>query len=175
MLQTIVETIPRNPIVDTGPLFDFLLWRFSDSFRVPSLLSQLRYLINDPYKRSVQWYFTVSKPITTSPEVIAEIHLHAERKLNRPHLGRFWKFAQEQLRELGLSEKLVELLQMDGNILSSLGPTDTALLHIAAVSTHLNKPVFTEDAQLAGKCRERQVSVLRIAEVLSIWQQHGSK
>jgi hypothetical protein len=170
-----MQSIPRNPIVDTGPLFDFLLWQFSGLSKTPNLLSGLRYLTTDLYKESIQWYFTVAKPITTCPEVIAEIHGHAERLLDRSRLGNFWRFAKELLTELGLSEKLVELVGMDGQTLSSIGPTDTALLHVALVSPNSSQPVFTEDGKLAGQCRKNQVSVLTIGEVLSIWQQYGTK
>ena len=170
-----MQSIPRHPIVDTGPLFDFLLWRFSVSFKMPTLSPKLIYLTNDFYKKSIQWYFTVAKPITTCPEVIAEIHRHAQEKLQNRNLGSFWKFAQEELIELVLSEKLVELVRMDGEILSSLGPTDTALIHIASDSPNLSQPVFTEDSKLAGQCRKKQLSVLRIDDVLSAWQQYGTK
>ncbi len=170
-----MQSIPRNPIVDTGPLFEFLLWRFSESFRIPTLLSGLRYLKTDTSKKSVQWYFTVAKPITTCPEVIAEVHRHAEGILRGSRLGDFWRLAQKELTELGLGEKLVELVQMDGDILSFFGPTDTALLHIGLLSRNFNQPVFTEDHELARECRKKGVSVLRIPEVLSIWQQYGTK
>jgi hypothetical protein len=76
---------------------------------------------------------------------------------------------------LGLSEKLVELVQMDGDILLSFGPTDTALLHIAGFSPDSSQPVLTEDGKLAGQCRKKQLSVLGINDVLSIWQQYGAK
>lgn len=170
-----MQSIPRNPIVDTGPLFDFLLWQFSVRSRISSLSSELRYLKNDLYKRSVQWYLGEAKPITTCPEVIAEIHRHAEQKLRQPHLGSFWKFAQQELTELGLNEKLVELVQMNGDMLSSLGPTDTALLQIASAAPNSSQRVFTEDGDLIGQCRKKGVSVLRISDILSIWQQYGSQ
>jgi len=125
-----MHSIPRYPIVDTGPLFDFLLWRFSELVNVPALLSNLRYLKTDIYRRSLEWYFSVAKPITTCPQVIAEIHQHAER-MHGIHLGDFWRHAQKELSSLGLSETLVKLLEMDSDTLSLLGPTDTAFLHIA--------------------------------------------
>lgn len=168
-----MQPMLRNPIVNTDVLFDFLLWQFSVSFKMPTLSSKLRYLTNDFYRESVRWYFTFAKSIITCPEVIAEIHRHAEGILRGHKLGDFWRFAKEQLAELGLSEKLVELVQMDGDILSSFGPTDTALLHIARLSP--NQPVFTEDGKLAGECRKKEVGVLRIADVQSIWQQYVGK
>lgn len=173
-----METIPRNPIVDTGPLFDFLLWRFSESFKTPSLLSKLIYLQNESYRKSVSWYFRVAKPITTCPEVIAEVHRHAEKNLcegGKVTLGHFWRFAQQELTELRLSEELVQLVQMDKDTLSSLGPTDTALLKIASIASNLHQPIFTEDGPLTGLCQKKQVRFLRIAEVLSIWQQFAGK
>jgi len=170
-----MNAIPRNPIVDTGPLFDFLLWRFSDFSKTPTLLCKLRYLTNDPRKEAVKWYFTKAKPITTCPEVIAEIHRHAEDRLRAPHLGNFWRLAQTELTELGLNEKLVELVQMDRDTLSYFGPTDTALFQLVSSSHSPSQPIFTVDANLAGQCRKKQVRVLGIDEVLSIWQQFGTQ
>ncbi len=169
-----MQWIPQHPIVDTGPLFDFLLWRFSVSFGMPTLLSKLRYLRESFYKDSVQWYFSKAKPITTCPQVIAEIHHHAQ-ELGGRILGNFWRFGQKELIELGLSEEMVKLEQMEGDTLSSFGPTDTALLHIAYLSSDPGQPIFTEDTRLAGECRKKQLKVLSIAEVLSIWQQYGTK
>jgi len=170
-----VETILRNPIVDTGPLFDFLLWRFSDSRNIPSLGSGLRFLRNEFEKKSTRWYLKVAKPVTTCPEVIAEIHRHAEGKLRGGSLGDFWRFAQQELIGLELSEHLAPVTDMDSQTLSSLGPTDTALLQIAGAAPDLSQPVLTEDNHLAGQCRKKQVKVLRIADVVSMWQQYGSE
>lgn len=168
----IVETILRNPIVDTGPLFDFLLWRFSDSLNIKT--SRLRYLNTDLYKKSTHWYLTIAKP-KTCPEVIAEIHRHALSSLKGRRLGEFWRFAQQELITLGLSEQLVTVAEMDSQTLSSLGPTDTALLQIASTAPDSSQPVMTEDTHLAGQCRKKQVKVLRITDVVGMWQQFGSK
>ncbi len=171
----IMNSIPRNPIVDTGPLFDFLLWQYSIYSRIPNLIPKLRYLTYDSRMKSAQWYFGVAKPITTCPEVIAEIHRLAEGKLEGRNLGSFWRFVQAELRELGLSEKMVELVKMEGDTLSDFGPTDTALLYIADLSSGLGLPVFTADYKLAGQCRKRQLSVLDMDEVLSLWQQYEGR
>jgi len=150
------------------------LWRFSESVSVPTLLSNLRYLRTDIYRKSLQWYFSVAKPIATCPEVIAEIHQHAER-MRGVRLGDFWRHAQKELSSLGLSETLVKLLEMDSDTLSLLGPTDTALLHIASLSPNLSQPIFTEDTKFAGQCRKRQVNVLGISNVQNIWEENVTK
>ena len=174
-----MQSIPRHPIVDTGPLFDYLLWRFSDSIRNISaqltynLIAKLIYLTDDPSKKSLQWYFSVAKPITTSPHVISEIHRHAEQALRGLYLKNFWQFAQKELKDLGLDEKLVELVHMNGETLSFFGPTDTALLQIAA-NSH-TQSIFTEDTRLAGQCRKREVNVLSITQATTLWKEYGSR
>lgn len=171
-----MQSLPRYPIVDTGPLFDFLLWRFSDSIKNPRLSEAGRYLKSYSDKRSLQWYFTVAKPIITCPQVIAEIHRHAqENKLRGLYLERFWRFAQSELKNLGLDENLIKLADMDSEILSALGPTNTALLQMACNSPDLSRPILTEDFRLAGQCRKREVSVLNIAQITALWQEFGSK
>lgn len=167
-----MKSIPKNPIIDTGPIFDFLILRFSESFKTVNLT--YRYLKNDYQKKAILWYLNVAKPVTTCPHVITEIHRHAEQNLRGQMLGNFWRLAQKELVALGLCERLVELVQMDGDILSSFGPADTALLHLATMP-YTSNPIFTEDGKLKGECRRKEISFLGIDEVLSIWQQFGSK
>ncbi len=169
-----MQTFPRSAIVDTGPLFDFLLWQLSESRRIPNLLPRLTYLNRDHYRRSVRWYFGVARPLVTCPQVIAEIHRLAQEVLRGPRLGDFRRFAQHELTTLRLSEQLVELITMDADLLSQLGPTDTAILQIGDSSRSSRRPVFTEDGELAMRCRRMQVGVLRVADVLTIWQQYGT-
>jgi hypothetical protein len=168
-------TIPRQPIVDTNLLFDFLLWRFSDSLQIPSLLSELSYLRTRHYKVSLQWYFRIALPVTTCPEVIAEIHGHAKRKC-RGRLGQFWRFAKTELGELGLNEELIPVGVMDTDLLANLGPTDAALVHLSSLHKTEKRPILTEDSKLAGLCRSRELSaIMTMSDVLSMWQEHGSK
>lgn len=64
---------------------------------------------------------------------------------------------------------------MESNVLSSFGPTDTALIHLARLSDNLSQPVFTEDYKLIGECRKKEVKVITLSEILSLWQENGSK
>lgn len=38
-----------------------------------------------------------------------------------------------------------------------------------------NGSIFTEDTKLDGQCRKEGISVLRLGEVITFWQQFGSK
>jgi hypothetical protein len=122
----------------------------------------------------VLWYLPLAKPITSSPEVIAEIHGLAIRHRPRLPLQGFWEFAQNELSQLGLDEVLVKLADMKTPLLSSLGPTDTSLLQIAQLPTSFRRLVFTEDAKLRDQCQEKEIEVLTVSEVLSLWQQYGT-
>src|SRR5437870_2580920 len=125
--------IPRNPVIDTTLLLDFLVWRFSVSFGRPNIASQLQYLKTDGERAAMEWYLSSAKPVITSPGVIAEIHglVQSRIGLRQPLIGSFWEFAREELLRLGLDEELVRLLEMDSGTLSVFGPTDTAILKIA--------------------------------------------
>jgi hypothetical protein len=109
----------------------------------------------------------------TSPHVIAELHGHAEKRLRGGYLSRFWELARTELMQLGLQEETTALLEMDGGVLASLGPTDTSLLHVALRLRELSRPVLTEERILAGQCQKKNVPVLRLADVLTLWQQHA--
>ena len=90
-------------------------------------------------------------------------------------LKNFWKIAQSELAELGLNEELIKVAAMDSDLLSALGPTDTALLHLGILYQTQKQPILTEDTKLAGHCRKRELSIMTINDVLSVWQENGSK
>lgn len=115
----------------------------------------------------------VGHPIMTSPHVIAELHGHAQKRFNNVQLSRFWVSARTDLMQLGLQEETTALLAMDGEVLPVLGPTDTSLLHVALRLREVSRPVLTEDGALAGQCQKKNVPVLRLADVLTLWQQHA--
>ncbi len=161
--------IPKSPVIDTNVLFDFLVWRFSVSFSLPEIASELRHLRTADQRDAVAWYLSWAKPIITSPEVIAELHgrVTRDKKLRQPRLGSFWTFAQQELRQLELDEELMKLLEMQPATLAHFGPTDTGVLGIAARD---RRPVLTEDGKLRSRCLEEQIKVVSVDEILAFRQ-----
>lgn len=169
-----MDTIPRVPIVDTGPLFDFLWLRYCEDYHRRDLLSGLRYLTSSDLREAIRWYFGIAKPILTCPQVIAEVHNHAMKRLGNDKLQEFWKIAHKELIELELDEDLVRLLEMDSEILCTFGPTDTALISMA-VRRQMSHPVLTMDGKVIGHCRRKEIKVLSLGEIIHLKQQLGSK
>ena len=160
--------IPKRPVIDSGPLFESLLWRFSESFDQPDLISRPQYLKTSDDRAALAWYLPLAKPIVTSPEVIAEIHgrVTREARLRQPRLGDFWKFSQKELSQLGLAEELVKLVEMEPEILSRFGPTDTSLIRLGS---QFRRPVLTEDGPLGARCKQERLEVLTTSDILSLF------
>ena len=172
-----IDILRKNPIVDTGPLFDFLIWKFSETKKLEYLIKKLKYLHFKHRRIAVDWYLNFAKPILISPEVIAEINRHAQSvaDLSKPQMEIFWAFSQSELRHLGIDEEMIKLLDMKTEILKKFGPTDTALFHLAQRPENIGKPVFTQDGKLRALCKTNEIHVLDVGEVLSLWQSTGSK
>lgn len=170
-----MNTIPQNSIVDTGPLFDFLIWKFSETTRVKCLIEKLEYLKSDQLRRATQWYLGIAKPILICPGVIAEINglARSSAELSNSQMGPFWTFSQEELRQLGIDEKMIKLVDMNPDVLKSYWPIDTAIFHLAQREENIGKPVFTEDKRLRNLCVQKEIKVLGVYEVLSLWQNYG--
>ena len=59
---------------------------------------------------------------------------------------------------------------MDTHTLTSLGPTDTAILETAARMG----AVLTEDTRLAGLCAKKNVDVLRLSDIQALWEKYAA-
>jgi rRNA-processing protein FCF1 len=162
-------SVPGKPLLDTNVLFGFLLWQFSTKTQTEVDRSALGPLRPEPLREPMRWYFDVAKPLQTCPHVIAEIHGLARSRagLHGPVLQSFWSFAQVELSRLGLREELVKVTEMEGETLRLFGPTDTALLALAAKPGGL---VLTDDHELMGRCAKQEIPVLRCSDVLDMWQ-----
>lgn len=170
-MPPVALSLPKKPLVDTNILFDFLLWRFSveNGMNVERLpLGPLR---PTPLREPLLWYLDRAKPIQTSPHVIAEIHglLKSRAGWKGVRLESFWGFAQAELVRLGLEEDLVKVTEMESETLRSLGPTDTAIVVLAA---KLGSVVFTEDGELRGWCAKQEIGLLNCSDGLALWQVH---
>ena len=168
-MPPIMPSFPRNPLVDTNILFDFLLWKFSTKTKAPVDLSVLVRLGSVSLREPLRWYFDLARPLQTSPHVIAEIHGLAKSKahLRGPVLESFWSFAQGELIRLRLQEELVKVTEMERETLRLFGPTDTSLLALAAKPGSV---VLTEDGELRGRCAKQEIKVLTCSDVLDLWQ-----
>lgn len=156
-------------MVDANLLLDYLAWRFSAQAIRPFPEPNLQHLSDPNLKEAFSWYLELAKPILTSPHVIAEIQGLAKSRLDwhGKRLEYFWRFAQQELTRLLLQEQLVRNVEMDGDDLSTFGPTDTSLLALAANSHRL---LLTDEPELRSRCAGAQIKSWGIYDVLAEWQ-----
>lgn len=160
-------------ILDTGPLFDFLLLRFSEEASRERLREDLEYLKTDLYRRHFKEFMMRQKPFLTTPGVIAEIQGLSRRlpSLTRVDEGSFWTLARKEFRELGIDEEIIRLGEMQEEDLANYGPVDASLLELARrkQGEHRRVAVLIGDERLWHRCQKQQIPVRWIHEILSGW------
>jgi hypothetical protein len=169
-MRAILPEPSEHPFVDTGVLFDFLVWRFCKETETsfPGCLPDNSAMID--CMKALHWYFDRHKPIHTSPHVIAEIHglVKARAKWKEPRVSTFWQFAQEELARFRLEEHLVELAKMNREDLGAFGPTDVSVLELAVQE---GRTVILEDGALSRRLTQEQIRVLTRWDVLMVWNE----
>ncbi len=155
-------------ILDTGPLFDFLLLRFSEETGRVGLENDLNYLKTDLDAQRFRGFVTGHQIVLTTPGVVAEIQRHQRRHLPGDQ-GRFWRLARGQFHELRIDEEAVRLGEMEEGDLSNQGPVDASLLQLARrrLGQYRRVAVLTADRPLWERCRNQQILACWIHEILA--------
>ena len=112
---------PRNPLVDANILYEYLLWRFLSSRRLPVEEELFNYLTSLHLRDALRWYLEFAKPVRTSPHVIAEVHglLQSRARWHGSKLSDFWGFTQGELTRLGTLEEFQPIVKMNRDDLRS--------------------------------------------------------
>jgi hypothetical protein len=74
--------LPKNPIIDTNILFDFLIWRFHNKTRTDIHPSLHAHLSTKPLE-ALEWYLDAAKPVHTTFHVIAQIQGLMKKKTQK--------------------------------------------------------------------------------------------
>jgi rRNA-processing protein FCF1 len=148
--------LPKHPLVDTGILFDIVLWQ--------ALRNEKRAVL--PAERDaavVVEYFQACRPATTS-QVLAEVDGHLKSRKKREQLKNARRRSFTILKNALDDELPVRLSSLDIDVIADFGPTDAGLVNAAAAHGFT---LFTSDAALDAFARARGVSVLSIWQLLS--------
>lgn len=155
----------RNVVVDTGPLFDFLTLEYANSCsptKRNSVLSNKRFPEDLRGKSRRQdnliKLFRAIRRVLITPHVVAE--LQGLLTLKDDYFTGFWRHSVRVLVLKNVDERLLlTLAQMQGEeslreSLYTIGPTDTALIHLAKLEGCL---LLTKDRDLMGRARREGV------------------
>ncbi len=166
MALTVADLLRYRPILDTGPLLDFLLHRFMVRYhwqRIP--FHQWVILDSNAAERFgrilVRW-----KPIIVPTGILLELERHRQR--NDLPLNQFWMMAREEIVSITYDEPSPRILDLPEVDLYRFGPVDATLLHIASRPESKPATIVTADGPLYQECLERSIRPLWIDEILSL-------
>jgi hypothetical protein len=152
-------------IVDTGPIWELVLYRAVEELRFSSLRRDLKYLVSHETYENCGSFLAGFGRKTTSASVVAELYRrirHTEPRGGHPHL---WKQVYEEFKSMGMGEDVVKLLDMDVDLVTKYGPTDVSLLEIARRNLTKRPVVLTLDRQLHAECKKAQIRSELLIEV----------
>lgn len=162
-------------ILDTGPLFDLLLFRFWSERGRP--IDENRFNCSKQFHVSLKQlsqFLGRYHEIVSVPGVFVEIGRLARDELGRStgQLGKvslapFWGIAIRELRQMNLDERWTEFLSLDQVQIEELGPTDAALIRCAQETGEERIEILTHDAPLRGQCHKQGVSCILTSEILA--------
>lgn len=159
-----MNNFPTKIIMDTGPLFDFLLascWlRYFRTFPT----KYLRYIENERQYKNLKDYIFSTELILISPYVIAEINYQIRKKIKKEEIiYKFWKLAIEFLQDNKFQEKVVRITEIDiKEVVKFKGITDSSLIFLMRKTT---LPVFTGDSSLWNYCKIKGGDSIFIYEI----------
>jgi hypothetical protein len=161
-------------ILDTGPLFDLLLFRFWNGQGRPIDENQLecRKQFNVSPEQ-ISRFLGRYQSIIVVPGVFVEVGRLARGILNRSLgsgkrelVASFWRFALRELQQMSIDEQWIRLLLLDSQLLEDFGPTDATLIRCAQETGEERVSILTHDQPLHGRCRRQQISCILTSEIL---------
>ena len=162
-------------ILDTGPLFDLLLFRFwseqGHSIEENRLTCRKQYNVSP---EQISRFLGKHQSIIIVPGVFVEVGRLARDQLGRStrqsrelSLASFWRIVFRELRQMDIEERWASFLSFDQTLLEEFGPTDASLIRCAQETGEERVPILTHDQPLYGRCRRQQISCILTSEILS--------
>lgn len=164
--------MPEHVVLDTGPLADFLVLTYAhetDERWVLDTRFRLMGVRTPSERRKVELFFQARRGrLITTPGVVSEIEGHVReigqackpREAEPAFRRRFWRIALDSLSELRVREESVACLEVDSELVMKVGPVDAGLMRLTEVApTGDPRVLLTNDQELAGMCRAREISV----------------
>lgn len=173
--------MPRTYLLDTGPVFDYVLARFSEDTGRSDLLNDVRFLNTSARLAAFKRFLLDHSPSITVGSVVAEVnhvfrrHRQEAKKLKKSHGLKkadgapFWRLLTAEYVALTINEELLRVVELNVDVLDTLGPTDSAVVTLALryLSQHRDVAVLTGDRRLYRRCRSMQVPAEYMEQTLT--------
>ena len=100
---------PRTLILDTGPLWELILWSAVHNLRFRKLEPDLHYLKTEYSFQKLSEFIAFSRARVTTPHVVSEISFRIIRTEPKGRAS-LWDLVREEFRSMGMDETLFKLL-----------------------------------------------------------------
>jgi hypothetical protein len=151
-------------IVDTGPIWELVLYRAVNELGFLGLKRNLTYFDSvEAYENCGSFLSSFGRK-TTSASVVAELYHQIRDTESGGHLH-LWKQVYEEFENMGMEENVVKLLDMDPDLVTKYGPTDVSLLEIARRNVNQKPVILTLDTKLRSECVKAQIRSDLLIEV----------
>jgi hypothetical protein len=153
MSESYEFTPSRLLIFDTGPLWEYIVYVAVDNRRFTSLSGELHHVRNKVQFEKLYQFISSYSARTTTTHVVAEIsrRIRNAKRGEKERIG-LWEIVFGAFRDLGISENLVILSEMELEIVGRLGAVDAGLIQLARRFPNSRKKLFVEDKDFAAEC-----------------------
>jgi hypothetical protein len=151
-------------IVDTGPIWELVLYRAVKELSFASLGRDLKHFVSSEAYENCGSFLSSFKKRTTSAAVVAELYLKIRGTQQNGH-PQLWNLVYEEFRSMSMDEDVVKLLDMQADLVAKYGPTDVSLIEIARQNLDQKPVILTLDGRLRDACLKAQIRSDLLVEV----------
>jgi N-acyl-D-aspartate/D-glutamate deacylase len=158
-----MQVEPYRLILDTGPLWELVLYRAVSVFRYRRLSGELSFLRTPNSYNNLSDYIASFRNKVTAPHVVAEI---SHKILRTDKLGQksLWAIVYDEFQ--GMDEDLVRLIEMQRSAVERLGSVDASLLKLSSTYSAGTSLILSIDSSLIAECKRSGLLVRHLLEVI---------
>lgn len=157
---------PRILLLDTGPLWELILYAAIRDLGYAGLRRELRFLNSGEQYDNLTAFIAQYRRRVTTPHVVSEISAWVIRIIK---MGRssFWSLVFDEFTKMGMDEETLDLLNMPVDLVASLGAADVSLFKVASGFEPGMSTVLSVDRALISECKNAGLSAQHLYEVIA--------
>lgn len=152
-------------ILDTGPLWELLLFDAVHRLRFHSLRKHIEYLSDGERFSGFSRFVSVFRHKSTTPSVVAELSAKIVRTDPSGRL-KMWIQLRDEFVNMGMDEEIVKFLEMPIDLVGRYGVVDQSVLELARRHARFRPQIVTVDGKLAAECRRAGLQAFHLSEIL---------
>ncbi len=157
---------PPTLILDTGPLWELILYSAVHNLRFRKLESELLYLKTKDSFNKLSEFIAFSKGRVTTPHVVSEISFRIVRTEEKSKAS-LWNLVYDEFRSMGMDEELFKLLLMPPESVARIGAVDVSIFQLGANYSFSEAIVLSLDNALIAECNDAGIIAKHISEVIT--------